>query len=115
MIRAIEAGRMTPALGFAERLLQQLRTGHRALIALIGQASGGRKSRPDTITDLELHRQTMSRTVDLAEEARNKVDEVIRREIPLNDDVPVGLIKAKLKELSAGVVRWDVTEQLNTC
>ncbi len=106
LIRAIEAGRLTSALGFVERLLQQMRTEHLSLIALIEQASGGRRSRPDAIADLELHRQTMSRAVDLVEVARGKIDEIIRREIPLTDDVPIGLIKAKVKELSGGIVRY---------
>jgi hypothetical protein len=106
LIRAIEAGRLTSALGFVERLLQQMRTEHLSLIALIEQASGGRKSRPDAISDLELHRQTMSRAVDLVEVARGKIDEIIRRETPLTDDVPIGLIKAKVKELSGGIVRY---------
>ncbi|AMP12026.1 hypothetical protein CAter282_4366 [Collimonas arenae] len=106
LIRAIEAGRLTSALGFVERLLQQMRTEHLSLIALIEQASGGRRSRTDAVSDLELHRQTMSRAVDLVEVARGKVDEIIRREIPLTDDVPIGLIKAKVKELSGGIVRY---------
>lgn len=106
LIRAIEAGRLTSALGFVERLLQQMRTEHLSIIALIEQASGGRKSRPDAIADLELHRQTMSRAVDLVEMARSKIDEIIRRDIPSSDDVPIGLIKAKVKELSGGIVRY---------
>jgi hypothetical protein len=106
LIRAIEAGRLTAALGFVERLLQQMRSEHLSLIALIEQASGGRKSRPDAIAELELHRQTMSRAVDLVEEARAKIDDLNRRAVPLSDDVPIGLIKAKVKELSGGIVRY---------
>lgn len=106
LIRALEAGRLTAALGFVDRLLTQLRTEQRSLIALIEQTSGGRKSRPEAIADLEFHRQIMSRTVELVDDAKNKVDDIIRKEIQLNDDVPIGLIKAKLKELSGGVVRY---------
>lgn len=106
LIRALEAGRLTAALGFVDRLLLQLRTEQLALIALIEQTSGGRKSRDDAIEDLEAHRQTMSRTVGLVDEARIKVDEIIRRDIQLNDEVPIGLVKAKIKELSGGVVRY---------
>lgn len=106
LIRAIEAGRLSAALGFVERLLQQMRSEHLSLIALIEQASGGRKSRPDAIAELELHRQTMSRAVDLVEEARVKIDDLTRRAVPLSDDVPIGLIKAKVRELSGGIVRY---------
>ena len=106
LIRAIEAGRLTAALGFVERLLQQLRSEHLALIALIEKACGGRRSRPEAIAELELYRETMRRTVHLVEDARFKVDEIIRKEIPMNDDVPIGLIKAKVKEISGGVVRY---------
>lgn len=106
LIRAIEAGRLSSALGFVDRLLIQLRTEQLSVTALIEQASGGRKSRPDVFTDLDAHRETMRRTVDLVEEARLAVEALIRREIPLEDEVPIGLIKAKVKELSGGVVRY---------
>lgn len=106
LIRALEAGRLTAALGFVDRLLTQLRTEQLSLVALIEQTSGGRKSRPEAIADLEFHRQIMSRTVELVDDARNRVDEIIRKELQVDDDVPIGLIKAKLKELSGGVVRY---------
>lgn len=106
LIRALEAGRLTAALGFVDRLLTQLRTEQLSLIALIEQTSGGRKSRPEAIADLEFHRQIMSRTVELVDDAKSKADDIIRKEIQLDDDVPIGLIKAKLKELSGGVVRY---------
>ena len=106
LIRAIEAGRLTSALVFVDRLLMQLRTEQLSLTALIEQAWGGRKSRSDVVTDLETHRETMRRTVDLVEEGRLAVEALIRREVPVDDDVPIGLIKAKVKELSAGVVRY---------
>lgn len=106
LIRALEAGRLTAALGFVDRLLTQLRTEQLSLIALIEQTSGGRKSRPEAIADLESHRQIMSRTVELVDDAKSKADDIFRKEIQLDDDVPIGLIKAKLKELSGGVVRY---------
>lgn len=106
LIRALEAGRLTASLGFVDRLLTQLRTEQLSLVALIEQTSGGRKSRPEAIADLEFHRRIMSRTVELVGDARNRVDEIIRKELQLDDDVPIGLIKAKLKELSGGVVRY---------
>ncbi|WP_028455825.1 hypothetical protein [Chitinilyticum litopenaei] len=106
LIRAIEAGRLSSALVFVERLLMQLRSEQLSLTALIEQASGGRKSRPDVIADLDVHRETMRRAVELVEEARLAVDALIRRDVPIEDDVPVGLIKAKVKELSGGIVRY---------
>lgn len=106
LIRALEAGRLPAALGFVDRLLMQLRTEQLSLVALIEQTSGGRKSRPDAIAELEFHRQIMSRTIELVDDARVKVDEIIRKELQLDEDVPIGLIKAKLKELSGGVVRY---------
>jgi hypothetical protein len=106
LIRALQAGRLTSALGFTERLLMQLKSEQLALVALIERTSGGHKSRKDAIEDLELHRETMRRTVALVEEARATVDGLIRREVPIDEDVPIALIKAKLKELSGGVVRY---------
>jgi len=106
LIRALEAGRLTSAVGFVERLLMQLRTEQLSLSALIEQASGGRKPRQDVFADLETHRETMRRTVVLIEEARLQVEALIRRDAPIEDDVPIGLIKAKIKELSGGVVRY---------
>lgn len=106
LIRALDAGRLTSALGFVDRLLMQLRSEQLSLSALIEQTSGGRKARQDVFADLETHRETMRRTVVLIEEARLKVEALIRRDVPVEDDVPIGLIKAKIKELSGGVVRY---------
>lgn len=106
LIRALDAGRLASALGFTERLLMQLRSEQLALVALIERTAGGRKSREDAISDLEFHRDTMRRAAELVDEARLRVESLMRREVPTEDDVPIGLVKAKIKELSAGVVRY---------
>ena len=106
LIRALDAGRLAPALGFIERLLMQLKNEQLALMALIEKTSGGRKSRMDAMANLELYRETMRRSVKLIEEASIKVGRLATRDASIDDDVPMGLIKAKLKELSAGVVRY---------
>lgn len=106
LIRALESGRLTSALGFTERLLMQLRSEQLALVALIERSTGGRRAGQGTLADLELHRETMRRAVDLVEDARARVDDLIRRAAVIEDDVPIGLIKAKLRELAGGVVRY---------
>lgn len=106
LIRAIQLGRLGPALGFVERLLQQLRTEQLNLVALIERTAGGRRAREETLDQMELHRQTMRRTVDLVQEATFAIDEVVRREVETDDDVPIGLIRSKVKELTGGVVRY---------
>lgn len=106
LIRAIEAARLGPALGFVERLLQQLRTEQLKLVALIERTAGGRRAREETLAQMELHRETMRRTVNLVQQASFAVDEIIRKEVETADDVPVGLIRAKVKELAGGVVRY---------
>lgn len=106
LIRAIQAARLGPALGFVERLLQQLRTEQLKLVALIERAAGGRRAREETLAQMELHRETMRRTVNLVQEASFAVNEIIRKEVETAEDVPVGLIRAKVKELAGGVVRY---------
>ena len=106
LIRAIQAARLGPALGFVERLLQQLRTEQLKLVALVERTAGGRRAREETLAQMELHRETMRRTVDLVQEANFAVDEIVRKEIDTADDVPVGLIRAKVKSLAGGVVRY---------
>lgn len=106
LIRAIQSGRLGPALGFVERLLLQLRTEQLNLMALIERTAGGRRARDETLDQMELHRDTMRRTVDLVQEASFAVDEVVRKEVETDDEVPIGLIRAKVKELTGGVVRY---------
>lgn len=106
LIRAIQSARLGQALGFIERLLQQLRTEQLNLVALIERTEGGRRAREETLAQMELHRDTMGRTVNLVQEASFAVDEIIRKEVETADDVPIGLIRAKVKELAGGVVRY---------
>ncbi len=106
LIRAIQAMRLGPALGFAERLLQQLRSEQLKLVGLIERTSGGRRARDEVLEQMELHRETMRRTVNLVQEASFAIDEVVRKGLDTGEDVPIGLIRAKVKELSGGVVRY---------
>ena len=106
LIRAIQAARLGPALGFAERLLQQLRTEQLKLVALIERTTGGRRAREEVLEQMESHRETMRRTVSLVQEASFAIDEIIRKEVDMGDDVPIGLIRVKVKELAGGVVRY---------
>lgn len=106
LIRALEVGRLSQALGFVDRLIDQLRSEHLALITLIERTSGGRRARPETIDDLESHAATMRRAVELVNTAQSRVDELGRSEAPLSDDVPLGLIREKVRELSRGIVRY---------
>ena len=106
LTRALESGRLTQALGFVDRLIDQLRSEHLALITLIERTSGGRRARPETIDDLESYAATMSRAVELVNTAQSRVDDLVRGEMPLPDDVPLGLIRERVLELSRGIVRY---------
>jgi len=106
LIRAIESGRLTHALGFIERMVDQLRYEQLALISLIERTAGGRRLGQETIVELEIHRETMRRTVELVETAKSRVDEIIRLEVQLTDSVPIGMIKSRVQELAGGIVRY---------
>ena len=106
LTRALESGRLAQALGFVDRLIDQLRSEHLTLIALIERTSGGRRARPETIDDLESYAATMSRAVELVNTAQIRVDDLGRGEKPLRDDIPLSLIREKVRELSRGIVRF---------
>ena len=106
LTRALESGRLTQALGFLDRLIDQLRSEHLALITLIERTSRGRRARPETIDDLESYAATMRRAVELVNTAQSRVDDLSRSETPFRDDVPLGLIREKVRELSRGIVRY---------
>jgi hypothetical protein len=107
LTRALESGRLAQALGFVDRLIEQLRTEHLALITLIERTSGGRQARPGSIDDLESYAATMRRAADLVGTAQTRIDDIARSDKPrVDDDVPLGLIRERVRELSRGIVRY---------
>jgi hypothetical protein len=104
LIRAIEGGKLPAALAFVERLIEQLRTEHISLISLIER--GGRNMR-QSFDELIGHTDVMQRTNNLVKTAQLRIDELIRNGKQIEgEDVPIGLVRERVLELSRGIVRY---------
>jgi hypothetical protein len=103
LIRALERGKMGSALGFVEKLIEQLRTEHLALIALIERGGRGLRQAFDEILG---HADVMQRAQGLVRTAQVHVEDIIRNDRPVDTDVPVGMVRQRLHELSRGIVRY---------
>lgn len=103
LIRALEAGRLGPALGFVDRLLDLLRTEYLSLVALSERFRGTTRA---GATDLAMHVATMQRAVEMVNTAQLRIDEIIQNDNQVSDDVPIGLVRERINELSRGIVRY---------
>jgi hypothetical protein len=104
LIRALERGKMGVALGFVEKLIEQLRTEHLALIALIERGGRGLRLAFDEILG---HTEVMQRAQGLVRTAQVHVEGIIRNDRPVDADVPVGMVRQRIHELSRGIVRYS--------
>lgn len=105
LIRALEHGRLKAALGFVDQLNEQLRVAHTSLVSLIER--GGRALRA-AHDDLIGHTAIMTRTNELVRSADNKINEIIRADVEVDDDeAPIGLVRERVRELSRGIVRYS--------
>lgn len=106
LIRALESGRMGPALGFVERLIDQLRTEHLSLVSLVERSGAGARRIEGNFDDLATHSATMQRAVEMVKTAQIRVEDIIRNDMVVRDEVPVGLVRERIHELSRGIVRY---------
>lgn len=105
LIRALENGRLKAALGFVDQLNEQLRVVHTSLVSLFER--GGRALRA-AHDELIGHTEIMTRTNELVRSAEFRINEIIRADIEVDDeDVPIGLIRERVRELSRGIVRYS--------
>lgn len=104
LIRALERGKMGVALGFVERLIEQLRAEHLALIALIERGGRGLRQAFDEILG---HTEVMQRSQGLVRTAQVHVEDIIRNDRQVDSDVPVGMVRQRIHELSRGIVRYS--------
>lgn len=106
LVRALETGRLKQALSFLDRLTDQLRTEQHALISVIERTAGGRKVPENFFSDLIDFEATMRRTAELVNKSQNLVDFIARGAPVVDEDVPVGLVREKVRELQRGIVGY---------
>lgn len=105
LIRALENGKLRPALNFVEQLNDQLRVAHALLVSLIER--GGRGLR-EAYSEMAGHTELMSRANELVKIADAKINEILRTDRDIDDeDVPIGLVRERVRELSRGIVRYS--------
>lgn len=108
LIRALEAGRLAQAVSFAERLIDQLRTEYLALVAITERSARGSRRPAGEFDDVVHHVEIMKSAVELVATAQSRLDSVARNAVPTQDeDVPVGMVRDRLNELSRGIVRYS--------
>ncbi|MBB1077145.1 hypothetical protein HUU62_22320 [Rhodoferax sp. 4810] len=108
LLRALETGRLKQAMAFLERLLDQLRTEHLALVSIIEKMAGGKRAPTQVFDDLEGFEATMRRTAELVNKAQGQVSVLARGDAQsaVEDDVPFGLVKDRVEELRRGIVGY---------
>jgi hypothetical protein len=104
LIRALQRGKMEVALGFVEKLIDQLRGEHLALIGLIERGGRGLRQAFDEILS---HTDVMNRSQGLVRTAQVHVEDIIRNDRAVNGEVPVGMVRQRILELSRGIVRYS--------
>lgn len=108
LLRALESGRLKQAMAFLERLIDQLRTEQLALVSIIEKTARGKRVLTRVFDDLEGFEATMRRASDLVNKAQAQVDVMARGDgkAAVEEDVPFGLVKERVKELQRGIVGY---------
>jgi len=108
LLRALETGRLKQAMAFLERLIDQLRTEHLALVSIIEKIAGGKRVPTQVFDDLEGFEATMRRTAELVNKVQGQVSALARGDAQsaVEDDVPFGLVKDRVEELRRGIVGY---------
>lgn len=93
---------------FLERLIDQLRTEHLALVSIIEKMAGGKRVPTQVFDDLEGFETTMRRTAELVKKVQGQVFVPARGDAQsaVEDDVPFGLVKDRVEELRRGIVGY---------
>lgn len=108
LLRALETGRLNQALSFLDRLIDQLRSEQLSLISIMEKAAGGRRVLDGLFDDIVGFEATMRRAADLVNRAQAQVDVLARGEGKpcVDDDVPFGKVKERVRELQRGIVGY---------
>jgi hypothetical protein len=108
LLRALETGRLNQALSFLDRLIDQLRSEQLTLISIIEKTAGGRKVVDGLFDDIAGFEATMRRAAELVNQAQAQVDVLARGEgkTSVDDDVPFGKVKERVRELQRGIVGY---------
>lgn len=104
--RALETGRLKQALGFLDRLIDQLRSEQLALISAIERTTGRRRVSLTFFDDLQGFEATMRRAAELVNKAMAQIDVLARGAPVADEDIPIGLVRERVRELQRGIVGY---------
>lgn len=109
LLRALETGRLEQAMRFLDRLIDQLRTEQLELISVMERGAGRRRARGALFGDIEAFEGTMRRAAELVHKAQAQISLLSRDEDSKNvdQDVPLGLVKDRVRELQRGIVGYS--------
>lgn len=109
LLRALETGRLEQAMRFLDRLIDQLRTEQLELISVMERSAGGRRVLGALFDDIEAFEATMRRAAEMVHKAQAQISVLAKDEGPKNVDqnVPLGLVKDRVRELQRGIVGYS--------
>jgi hypothetical protein len=109
LLRALETGKLEQAMRFLDRLIDQLRTEQLELVSIIEKTSGGRRVLESLFEDIENFEATMRRAAELVNKAQAQVSVLVRGAGPkgMDEDVPLGLVQDRVRELQRGIVGYS--------
>lgn len=109
LLRALETGKLEQAMRFLDRLIDQLRTEQLELVSILEKTSGGRRVVDSLFEDLEDFEGTMRRAAELVNKAQAQVSVLVRGAGPkgMDQDVPLGLVQDRVRELQRGIVGYS--------
>ncbi len=109
LLRALETGRLEQAMRFLDRLIDQLRTEQLELISVMERSAGGRRVLGALFDDIEAFEATMRRAAEMVHKAQAQISVLAKDEGPKNvdQDVPLGLVKDRVRELQRGIVGYS--------
>ena len=109
LLRALETGRLEQAMRFLDRLIDQLRTEQLELISVMERSAGGRRVLGALFDDIEAFEATMRRAAEMVHKAQAQISVLVKDEGPKNvdQDVPLGLVKDRVRELQRGIVGYS--------
>lgn len=109
LLRALETGKLEQAMRFLDRLIDQLRTEQLELISVMERSAGGRRVLGALFDDIEAFEATMRRAAEMVHKAQAQISVLAKDEGPKNvdQDVPLGLVKDRVRELQRGIVGYS--------
>lgn len=109
LLRALETGKLEQAMRFLDRLIDQLRTEQLELISVMERSAGGRRLLGALFDDIEAFEATMRRAAEMVHKVQAQISVLAKDEGPKNvdQDVPLGLVKDRVRELQRGIVGYS--------